>query len=56
MPRVTTVKQLNTMRVDITKKRPIMRTPPGDTRFTLDITQTKPPNLIWKTTARSSRF
>jgi hypothetical protein len=48
--------QLSTMRADSTKKQPIMRIPPGDTRFTLDITQTKPPWLIWKSTARSSRF
>ena len=33
-----------------------LRTPLGDTRFTPDITRTKPPNRIWKSTARSSRF
>ena len=55
MLRATTVKQLSTMRAGTTKKRPIMRTPQGDTRFTLGITQTKPPRLTWKSTARSSR-
>ena len=47
MLRVTTVKQLNTMSAESTKKQPIMHTPRGDTRFTLDITRTKPPRLIW---------
>ena len=56
MPRVTMAKQLSIMTPDSTKKRPIMHTPHEDTRFTLDITQTKPPNLTWKSTARSSRF
>ena len=55
MLRVTTVKQLSTMRADSTKKQPVMHTPQGDTRFTLGITQTKPPRLTWKNTARSSR-
>ena len=55
MLRATTVKQLSTMRAGTTKKRPIMRTPQGDTRFTLGITQTKPPRLTWKSTARSNR-
>ena len=48
MLRVTTVKQLSTMRADSTKKQPIMRIPPGDTRFTLDITQTKLPSRTWR--------
>ncbi len=54
MLRATTVKQLSTMRADSTKKQPIMLTPPEDTRFTLGTTQTKPPWLIWKSTAKSS--
>ena len=56
MLRVTTVKQLSTMRAGTTKKRPIMRTPQGDMRFTLGITRTKLPRLTWKSTARSSRL
>ena len=54
MPRVTTAKQLSIMKPDNTKKRPIMHTPQGDTRFTLGITPTKLPSLTWKNTARSS--
>jgi hypothetical protein len=50
--RVTTVKQLSTMRADSTKKQPITHTSQEDTRFTLGITQTKPPWLIWKSTAK----
>jgi hypothetical protein len=38
---------------DNTKKRPIMHTPQGDTRFTLGITPTKLPSLTWRNTARS---
>ena len=53
MLRATTVKQLSIMRADTTKKQLIMLTPPEDTRFTLDTTQTKPPWLIWKSTASS---
>jgi hypothetical protein len=48
--------QLSTMRADTTKKQPITRTPLGDMRFPLDIIQTKRPWLIWRSTARSSRF
>jgi hypothetical protein len=56
MLRATTMKRRNTTKADSTKRQPITRTPPGDTRFTLDITQTKPPRLIWKNTARNNRF
>jgi hypothetical protein len=54
MPRVTTAKRLSIMRADTTKKRPIMHTPQGDTRFTLGITPTKLPSLTWRSTARNS--
>ena len=54
MPRDTTVKQLSIMRADTTKKRPIMRIPQGDTRFTLGITPMNLPRLIWKNTAKNS--
>ena len=41
MPRATMAKQLNIMKVDSTKKRPIMHIPQGGTRFTPGIIQTK---------------
>jgi hypothetical protein len=52
MPRITTAKQLSIMRPATTKKRPIMHTPQGDTRFTRGITPTKLPSFTWRTTAR----
>ena len=54
MLRVTTVKQLNIMRLDTTKKRPIMQTPQGDTHFTPGIIPMKLPSLIRKNMARNS--
>jgi hypothetical protein len=44
------------MRGDSTKRAPITRTLLGGTPFTLDITQTNPPKLMRKSTARRSRF
>lgn len=53
MPRITTVKQPNTMRPDTTRKRHIMHIPQGGTRFTPDITPMKLPNLTRRNMARS---
>jgi hypothetical protein len=56
MPRVTKAKQLSIMKPDTTKRRPIMHTPQGDTRFTRGITRTKPQSLTWRTAARNSHL
>ena len=42
------------MKAGGTKKRGIMHTPPGATRFTLEITPKKLLKPIWRNTARNS--
>ena len=54
MPRIITVKQPNIMKAGGTKKRGIMHTPPGATRFTLEITPKKLLKPTWRNTARNS--
>jgi hypothetical protein len=54
MPRVITVKQPNITKAGGTNKRGIMHTPPGATRFTLEITPKKLLKPTWRHTARNS--
>jgi len=54
MPRIITVKQPNIMKAGGTKKRGIMHTPPGGTRFTLEITPKKLLKPTWRNTARNN--